>query len=849
MTFQSIAGGFEVSEEDKALLSTQRAITKAINDKFIQVGAVFLKTSGKNPIDADWSKKAYRDVDLQDWIDSDTFRYYNVGFNLQLGWLDVDIDADDPEYNKCIIAAMQYLRIDTRFAFGRMSVGTPTHVMLQLGEEESANFTQLTKFEPKQFVMGGKRFHTQLRSFPTNLPAANLAKSAKQTVMPGSIYSHKKKAGTYDISVWYANGSHARNVTQIASTTPRRVNFNEILRAITFATLLYCVRNHWVEGSRQSVAQVVTGWLARVVADSAAINNHESISADVFCPVDSDDIAEALISFICESLNDEEKHMRIRAYNDARDKLDRNPDAKVPGWPTIENTFGGETSIALRSVFMPGSDVSQLTKMSERYVYDEADNKYIDRNRFFTGSNFCHEGQELERRHKGDVVRIGGKPKEAFKVFESSDMRKRVGARDLYPNMTAGSIFRVSSLGEILSDDDDRDNTALPVFNTWRGWPVGVPDLVDEALLKDLVARLDQVLSYLTRDNQHQIDWVKKWLAWTFQNPADKQQISWVVVGEQGIGKSWIGNIFMRSLMGGLWGSASPKVLEGDFNVGPFKDKMFVFIDEAKFHSEAGTDEIKKLIRGVDVPGMEKFQEARNYRLFSRIMFASNRLDMGIGQANVRDRALFYTRAYDREYTRRTEHEFRAWAETLKPFFAEFTDLMSNRNVKEHFMYYFLSLPTDKFDVESIKYSSSSDSSIVLSNMSWARRIAKHIVEDGRILEDLDITYPFTMTDLNKRVGEVALEMGMRNVQAARVHAEFDAAGILETVIIGGMRKMRVTHKLGELVQLFGAAISVELEQRYIFDASKDFGLNLNDGKERTPWRGGKLGVVQSGKF
>lgn len=848
MAFESIAGGFKVSAEDQQLVYSQRAITKTVNDRFIQVGAVFLKTSSKNPHEDDWYKRAHRDTDLQEWIDNPDLNYHNAGFNLQLGWLDIDIDAEDPEYNECILAALNHLKIDTRFKFGRLSVGVASHVMVQLGEDEATNFDKLTRFEPKEFRIDGKRYHVQLRGFSTNTTQANVAKSAKQTVMPGSIYTHKTERDRYDISVWYGQTGVATEVKNITSTTPRRVNFNEIIRAICFGTFLYCIKSEWIEGGRQTTAQKVTGWLARIVKDSAAMNNHEVVSTDVFCPVDDEGIAESLLYFVCDYMGDDEKHMRVRAFHDAVTKLERNPDAKVPGWPAMEQLIGGAKTLALRTVFMPGSDVSQLTKMAERYVYDETDNQYIDRTRFFTQGNFVHAGEELERRHRGDVVRIGGKPKQAFSVYESSDMRKRVGFRDLYPDLNPGGIYRISGLGEVLSDDDDADNTALAIFNTWRGWPVGLPEKVDESLLSELVSRLDTVLGYLTQDKPEQIDWIKRWMAWTFQKPGDKQQIAWVVVGEQGIGKSWIGNIFMRAMMGSLWGSASPKVMEGDFVIGPFLNKMFVFIDEAKFHSEVGVDEIKKLIRGVDVPGAEKFQDARNYRLFARLMFASNRMNMNIGQANVRDRALFYTRAYDRDFKRMTEADFRSWAETLKPWFQEFTDLMQQRTVREHYMHYFLNvIKTDKFEVESIKHSSSADAQIVIGNMSWSRRIAKYIIEDGRVHEDLDLTYPFTVPELNRRVVDVCRELGMSNVQGSHILAEFESAGVLEKIVVSGQKKLRFTHKLGSLTQLFGVAIGVDLESRYEF-TEKDMGPNDCDGSTRPAWRGGKLGVVAASR-
>lgn len=846
MTLSIVSGGLTLSAEQKQTLLRQRAITKAVNEGFVQVGAVFLKQSSKNPYQDDWFKKLHLDTNLQSWIDDPTLQNYNVGFNLQLGWMDVDIDAEDPEYNRAIIAAMNYLRIDTRLKFGRQSVGFPSHVLVQLGEEESQNFEALTKFEPREFRIDGKRYHVQLRSYPTNIAAANLAKAAKQTVMPGSIYTHKREEGTADLSVWFGQDGIAERIGQVAATTPRRVNFNEIVRAIAFATVAYVVRDHWVEGSRQATAQKVGGWLARVVAESRAMNNHESISTEVFCPIDDDSTAESLLYFICDYFGDDEKHMRVRVYEDAVSKLGRNPDAKIPGWPAMTQLLGGHKVSALRAVLMPGSDVSALTKMAERYVYNESDDTYLDRDRFKTVGNYVHPAEALARRHKGDVVRVGNKAREAFKVFEASDMRKRVGLTEMYPQLSPGGIYRISSMNEVLDDETD-DETALAIYNTWRGWPVQpvAKDAIDKALMEDLTGKFNTVLGLLTQEKESQIDWIKKWFAWTFQKPGDKQSIAWVVVGEQGVGKSWIANTWAKSMMGNLWGSASAKVLEGDFNIGPFKDKMFTFIDEAKFQSDVGVEEVKKLIRNVDVAGMEKFQEARNYRLFSRLMFASNRLDMGIGQANVTDRALFYTRAYDRDFKKMTESEFRTWAETLKPFFTEFTELMEKRIVREHFMRMMLDIEVDKYELESIKHSSSGDSQIVLSNMNWARRIAKYIIEDGRIFEDIDISYPFGVSDLNKRVAEVSMELGLRNVQGVRVLAEFEHAGVIEKVVVRGQRMLRFTHKIATLTEMFGHAINAPMEAKFVFDAS-DEGLNDCDGTKVPKWKGARKGVVES---
>lgn len=844
MVFSTVPGGFKLSADDERVVNTQRAITRAVNDKFIQVGAVYLRTSGKMPIDDDWAEKHVRDTNLQDWIDDEQLRMANVGFNLQMGWMDIDIDADDPEFNECMVAALDYNGVDTRFRFGRRSVGYPTHVLVQLGEDEASNFEELSRFEPREFRIGGKRYHTQLRSYPTNIAdKKNLYRSAKQTVMPGSVYLHKHEADRYDLSVWYKRGGIADNVHELAATTPRRAGFNQVVRAIAFATFVYVLREHWVEGSRQTTVNKVAGWLARVVADGEAINNHEVISADVFCPVDTDEIAESLLSFAADFFGDDEKHMRIRSYQDAREKLARNPDAKIPGWPAIEAMLGPQAVVALRTTFTPGSDVSVLTQMAERYLFDDTDANYIDRDRHKNGQGvFVHEPSSLERRHIDETVIINGKPRAAFRMFETSKMRVRVAGRNLYPDLGPGVVVRLNRQSEVIGDDD-ADTETSTIFNTWRGWPYSSPDPVDEVLLARVREYMDRLLGYMTQDNPHQIEWIKQWVAWTLQHPGDKQQIALVCVGGQGVGKSFFGNTVLEALFGYLWGTASASIIDNKFNVGPFIDKMIVFVDEVKFHNESGTEEVKRLIRNVDTPGMEKFAEGRNYKIYSRMYFASNRFDMSLGQSSVIDRALFYVKAYDHKFKGMTDIAFRSWADTLKPWFTEFAELLKTRAVREHLFHMFMTYPTDKQAVESIKYSSSLDPEIAGANMRPSRRIAKYILEDGRILEDMSIEHGFTIPQLGARIEEVANILHMRPVRTDMLLAEFEETGLLRRTGFA----MHIGYKVETAIDIFAAATGLQMEKRWEF-TDADRGEN-HDPKDRKPWKGKRPGVVQASKF
>lgn len=834
MPFTAISGGFELSKDDRKIVNSQRAITKVVNEQFIQVGAVFLKASGKRPVDEDWANKAFRDTDLQAWIDDPKHILSNVGFNLQFGWMDVDIDAQDPEYNDCLLRALDYCGVDTRFRFGRRSVGYPTHVLVQLGEEEASSFEVLSKFEPKEFRLGDKRYHTQLRSYPTNISDnKNAAKAAKQTVVPGSVYLHKENEGTYDLSVWYAGKGIAGNAAQLAQTTPRRVGFNSVLRAIAFGTFLYLVRPHWTSGSRQTTAVKVAGWLARIVRDSEAINHHETLSLEVFCPVDSDSMAEALLSFVCDTLGDDEKHMRIRTYEDAREKLNRNADAKIPGWPAITQLLGAQSVVALRTVFTPGSDVSVLTKLVERYLYDETDGLYIDRNRHRSGHEiYSHEAAVLERRHTDEVVLVKGKPHKAFKMYETSQLRVRVGRRDLYPDQPPGNVFRINKRGSFVPDDDP-DDDAYTVFNTWRGFPIAPAVTVDPILMEQIVGYLDKLLGFLTCDSVERAEWLKDWVAWILQHPDKKQQIAPVIVGGQGVGKSFFGNDFLSAIFGYTWGTSSAAIIDDKFNIGPFVGKMVVFIDEVKFHNESGTNEIKKLIRNVNVPGMLKYGEGQNFHIYSRMVFASNDLDMAIGQRSVLDRALFYIRSYSAAFKKMTEAEFNAWAETLKPWFEEFSQLLSRIDVREHYVRYFMDRPVTKESIESIRHSAGADADIIEANMRPSRRFAKLIIEEGRIFDDLSIERPFGTAELGNRIREMAETLNTKPIRTDLVMAEWMNAGIVEKRGFQFVFKYR--H--ATLLEKFGAAISMELDQRYEF-SDADRGLNDEPDKRR-PWRGG----------
>jgi Family of unknown function (DUF5906) len=811
-------------------INAQRGITAAINREVVKVGAVYLRPTSKIPVNDNWSASKYLDTNLQDWIDNEIYRWSNVGFNLQQGWVDIDVDGDDTEYNRCIYQAMRHVGVDCRLAFGRLSAQVPRHFLVQLPEEEARSFEELKRFEPKAIKIASQRFYTEIRS------GDSASSDAKQTVVPGSLYGDRDRI---DVSVWWdEQGRIAKSIDDIAQTTPRIINFNTLIRGIAFGTILYLIKPQWVEGTRQFTALKFNGWLARLVDESFAMNNSEQLSQEVHCPIDDDSIAESLIDFVCNSAGDDEALMRKRSYKDARNKLSRNPDAKIPGWPAMKEMLGEEIMRALRGVCIPGTDTNVLMQLCEQYVYNDENGKYIDRNRHRSGKEkYEHPAEDLYRRHKPDTIMIAGKPKEAFKSFEMSKMRVRVSSSDMFPDSEPFSILRSARSRGFVGDDYEGDDASL-IYNAWRGWDNKPSSVIDRAMLRECESKLTKVLAWLTCDRDDQMLWIKQWLAWIIQHPGDKQQIAWVVVGGQGVGKSFIGNVFCSALFGSLHGMINGKQVGEKFSISPFLGKMFVFADEVKFKSGNSSEEIKLLIRNMRQHGELKGIDSRDYNIFARLMFASNNVDVRIGQADAIDRALFYTKAYTPEFMHSSQLQFNNWTLQHKPFFDGFAQFLKLTEAIEHYMHLFMNLPVDRHQIEDIKWSSSHDHDIVRHNLGAPHRIAKIIIESGWLLEGLDISTPFTERQFIESVNNLIKQTG-ENTKPGYVLSAFDKLGLLESVNTKEGAKKRFKWHIGELTVKFGEAIGVPMESQFTFGPG-DYGANTNDGdKVRLP-KGGR---------
>jgi len=408
----------------------------------------------------------------------------------------------------------------------------------------------------------------------------------------------------------------------------------------------------------------------------------------------------------------------------------------------------------------------------------------------------------------------------------------------MWPAQPPGQILRVSTNDEILDDEID-DQKSRIVFNSWQGIPIGPIESVDANIMKRCNELLDKLLGYLTRNNPDQMQWIRRWLAFIVKNPGDKQQIAWVTIGGKGVGKSWIGNEFMGRLLGNLYNNADSQILGDKFAVESFINRLLVFIDEVSIKDQTAINNVKKLTRNVKMAGQEKFQSSKTHDVFARLMVASNYPNIGAEIAT--DRAVFVTKAYDKVSLGMSERQFADWAETLKPFFTEFTEFIEPIPVRAHFIKMFCDTPVDRAELESTKLSSGFDVDITMANLSWTKQIAKALIEEGgNIIPDTDITMPFNTNQMGEKLKQIIPILGLRAINTSTFVQELKREGLVDWGSFG----YRFKYKWGTLIEKAEEWLGVKLNPQFVV-GSEDFGDNQCTGYPAPKWKGTRIGVVE----
>ena len=805
---------------------TQRLLTvDFITKRRLVAPPVPLKPESAAPVEGD-----LKDTFPQWALSEDDER--NFAVQLVEGIAELKIKAPDDVWVKCLFEACASLRIDARAAYGRrlrpissilFKIDDPTTIDAWLnrwprGHKDAAGGWVETKFAYSPIE--AKKLITRLSS-----------------PLPGSRFGG-------DLIVWRPLGKPATDdvelgledleARQIAAT-----NMESICRAIAFATLAYWIRIYLdgLEAWDESLTRTIGGWLASEVRDGRAVNmKGKSLEGLCWAPVDSLDTAGLLMAF----MNHLGAHSDLDfAFEHARRAIERNPDAIVAGWRAFETVLGVQARVGTRRAFRAGIDLSVVERLSEQYVYDSGVHEYVDRDALLKDVEpFAHKFADLVHTYENQAIYVGKKRLNPFRIYAASALRVDVEGQEFYPGEEPGALIRMSRVHGLLNGEDVLADE-YRMMNTFTGFSIKPIATVDPAIMGPALSMIDTLLGYLTQENDAQMMWLKKFIAWTLQFPAIKQQVCPIIVGGQGIGKSRFGGTLMKALFGRMAGLAKASGLSEDkFLVTPFIGNLITFIDEVRLESAGAINTIKQLVREDFVPGQRKFKDARDYYIPSRLILATNRPDIGLTPEDAADRAFFFIVSWTAENKKMTEREFSAWTLSFKPFFDHFMAATQNVPVRQHLMRYFMDLEVTRAELEDLKYSSRNDENVVRSTMSKAREVARMIVADARVIPSKDITAwfnPFHLREAIKRYDD-----SRTKVEVSQVMLEFERARVIEPMTTGGF--FRFKYGYGKLLKQMGDDHNLEISPNWpIQSVGEDWDSNTVDSSfGGPPWRGGK---------
>jgi hypothetical protein len=797
--------------------------TEFISKRRLILPAVWLKPEGLVPSPDDAIADSLS-TDLDAWTDQ------NLGVRLVDGHIELKIAAPDDIWADCLFKAFRILQVDARAAYGVYRVSS---IILRVDDPKTID-RWVDCWPVGHTDKEGKKVKTQII-----YSAAETSRSKAiwrvSSPLPGSIL-----AG--ETVVWRPQGKAPAidpdlGVEDLEARPLAATNMESICRAIAYATLLYWIRISLdgLEDWDGSLTRIVGGWLAKIIPEGQAINAHgKSLEGKCWCPIEDHDEAVQLLRFLQEyayapnQLGVEFRH--------AEGQLERNPSAHVPGWSSLENALGVQAKVGIRRAFHAGIDIALIEMLAERYVLDETSHRYLDRETLIQDLKFDHGFDELVHVwQKHQYIDKKGKAQNPFRIYAASALRTDVKHQDFHPSHEPGALLRLSPGKGILPSDSERESDEYLTLNIFPGFKIKPIATIDPVMMSTAITMLDRSLGLLTQNNDAQMKWLKQFIAHIAQKPAEKPQVCPVVIGGQGIGKSVFGETLMEALFGKMAGTGDAASLsDNKFLITPFVGKLITFIDEVKLEP-AAVNIIKKLVRQKKISGQVKFSHQRDYYIPSRILIASNQVEIGLSPADASDRAFFFIMSVTAKRLRMLDNEFLNWTLSLKPFYTEFISLLEDNLIfRQHLMRYFMDFEVTRAELESLEHSSRTDEEVVRSMTSKARDVAREIVAEARVRVDKDITAWFTRAHVRQAI--LRIDGRFSKVEADKVIQEFESAGVLDRA----RRDMyKFKYGYGKILKVMGGAHNMEIVPQ--FDPRP--GVDWEDNEVNSPvggasWRG-----------
>jgi hypothetical protein len=721
----------------------QLALSQHIFDKAIPARIIAARLGKKEAIDHNWQRNKAGSIAINTSADGYPLSHTNYGVALSEGWLDADIDSDDPSFALCVVKGLALKGVRVEYSWGRKAhegALVPSHIIFKI----IGNPDDFRRMFPVPVRLKGELSRVEFAYAHTDPKSKKRPDPTKHAIIPGSVIVDEA-GDTASLVSWI---DHKRD------TTPSAQELVRILGGIALGSLIYAVKDYWVEGDRHNFALKFGGALAHILAEVERINSepHHPLFGNVLTPLDGDELAVQLIQAICQFYGDPEQRDRIRAFRDAGVKLAAG--GRIPGRTALkEHTSSSGFADLMWALLIAGTSLSAVHEIQADLILDATDEKYIrylSRGRFKDGVTYHYQREAVQNLWKGKTVTIGRSTKPAFDVYEMGDREEATGGIALLPNKPSGELLLTKN-GRVLPDDYDGDlHGVLSVFNTWRGFKHKPIKHGDAARGEHVLAMLTKLIGYVTRDNEAQVRFIRCWIADLIQRPGDKLPVALVLMGGKGWGKSTVLTLIRLLVGDDLTGFFTNTILAGKFLGDVAKNKLCVFGNEMKkLTSDVEKVTLGNLIKDSFIATEGKNIRASTHANLARVAIATNSEEFNITTTDSPrgepERALFYVRSHNNLSLGVSQTEYEERRNSLRPFFEELYALMESERDMDHLMWFFSDFKYDRAELFDMSASSFNDPDVLKHNLDYPTNALMRLLSENNFDGGYDTKFSDTL--------------------------------------------------------------------------------------------------------
>lgn len=414
-------------------------------------------------------------------------------------WIDVDLD----EKNLILEAALDNF-LQTPFVFGRKS--KPRSHFLVMLEEPFERHDGRFQFMKSVRALG---LQMELRGHNENV--------TNHTNLPGGQHESGESV------TWH----RPDKVDEALSLTPPITQTPDFARALRKAIISATLVDYWSEGGRHELALGLAGMLAKNY--KLMVDNEEAPEA-IRTLLDEKD-CESILNFVCDQVNDTEKHDRILA---SRSTWKKENLSNIAGYDKLVAVMGEEKARLLRVAIAGSTFMDTVEKYNQMVAYHPQMMAYVMLHEIPKYGVIFRSFNEYMQHLPSHLIPLPGKKEKmvhAAKVLRMLEVTRNIDDTDFLPEQPT-LITRNNRI----------------ILNNFRGWrcPILSKD-VDEND-SDIQFVKEHILKVVANGNEQLAHWILSWFADIYQQPNSKPGTSLVLVGRQGAGKSSLSGILGGAL-------------------------------------------------------------------------------------------------------------------------------------------------------------------------------------------------------------------------------------------------------------------------------------------------------------